>query len=69
MTCNSFSENAKINTREVRPSTSVTAFVKPCRLDTKAFDDEPENWHTFMDSFACAIDKMTPCSTFKKLII
>ena len=43
MTCNSFSENAKINTREVRPSTSVTAFVKPCRLDTKAFDDEPEN--------------------------
>ena len=42
-----FSENAKINSREVRPSTSVTAFVKLCRIDTKAFDDEPENWHTF----------------------
>ena len=43
MAYSSFSENAKINSREVRLSTSVTAFVKLCRMDTKAFDDEPEN--------------------------
>ena len=47
----SFSETAENNSREVCPSTSVTAFVKLPIINIKSFDGEPENWHTFIDSF------------------
>ena len=62
----SFSETAENNSREVRPSTSVTAFVKLSTINIKSFDGKPENWDTFIDSSECVIDKMTLCLTFKK---
>ena len=57
MANDSISETGETNSREVCPSTSVTAFVKLPTMNIKVFDGEPENWHTFIDSFECAIDK------------
>ena len=62
MTNGSSSETAENNLREVRPSTAVEALVKlPI-----SFDGEPENWHTFIDSFECAIDKSDTLSGIQK---
>ena len=33
----------------------------------KSFDDEPENYHTFIDSFECAIDKNDTLSDIQKM--
>ena len=57
MTNDSFSETAENNSREVCPSTSATVFVKLPSINKNFFDGKPENWHTFIDSFECAIDK------------
>ena len=36
-------------------------------INIKSFDDEPENWHTFIDSFECAIDKNGTMSDIQKM--
>ena len=43
MTNDSISETAENNSRKVRLSTSVTAFVKLPTINIKSFDGEPEN--------------------------
>ena len=55
------------NSREVRPSTSATAFVKLPTININSFDGEPENWHTFIDSLGCAIDKNNTLSDIEKM--
>ena len=62
-----FSDTAENNSREVRPSTSPTTFVKLPTVNIKSFDGEPENWHTFIDSFGCAIDKNETLPDFQKM--
>ena len=57
ITNSSFSETAENNSREVRPRTSATTFVKLPTINIKSFDGEQENWYIFVDSFECAIDK------------
>ena len=57
MTNDSLSGTAENNSREVRPTTSAIAFVKRTTINIKSFNGEPENWHKFIDSFECAIDK------------
>ena len=47
-TNDSFSETAENNSRDVRPSILVTAFVKFPTINTKSFDGEPQYWHTFI---------------------
>ena len=36
-------------------------------VNIKSFDGEPENWHTFIDSFGCAIDKNETLPDFQKM--
>ena len=67
MTNDSISETGETNSREVRLSTSVTAFVKLPTINIKVFDGEPENWHTFIDSFECAIDKNDTLPDIQKM--
>ena len=67
MTNNSFSEAAENNSREVCPSTLGTAFVKLFIINIKNFDGEPENWHKFIDSFECAIDKNDTLPDIQKM--
>ena len=62
-----FSETAKDNSRDVRRSTSATAFAKLSTINIKSFDSEPENWHTFIDSFECAIDKKDTLSNIQNM--
>ena len=57
MTNDSFSETAENDSRDARRSTSATVFVKLLTINIKSFDDQPENWHTFIDSFECVIYK------------
>ena len=67
MTRDSFSETAENNSRKVRPNTSATAFVKLPAINIKSLDGEPENWHRFIDSFECAIDKNDTLSDIQKM--
>ena len=67
MTRNSFSETAENNSREVRPNTSATAFVKLPAINIKSCDGEPENWHRFIGSFECATDKNDTLSDIQKM--
>ena len=63
----SFSEIAGNNSREVHTSTSGTAFVQLLTIHIKSFNGEPENWHKFIDSFECAIDKNDTLSDIQKI--
>ena len=63
----SFSETAENNSREVRPTTSATAFVKLPTINVKSFDGKPGNWHAFMDSYKCTIDKNDTLSDIQKM--
>ena len=36
-------------------------------INIKSFDGEPENWHTFIDPFECAIDKNDTLSDIQKM--
>ena len=67
MTSDSFSETAENNSREVRPNTSATVFVKLPTINIKSFDGEPKNWHIFIDSFERATDKNDTLSDIQKM--
>ena len=57
----------KVTPRNVCLRTSATAFMEFLAINIKSFDGEPENWHIFIDSFECAMDKkMTLHLPFKK---
>ena len=45
----------------------MTAFVKLPTINIKSFDGEPEKWHTFIDSFECAIDNNDTLSNIQKM--
>ena len=36
-------------------------------INIKGFDGEPENWHTFIDSFECTIDINDTLSDVQKI--
>ena len=36
-------------------------------ININSFDGEPENWHTFIDSLECAIDKNNTLSDIEKM--
>ena len=67
MTNDSFSETAENNSRDVRLSTSATAFVKLPTINMKRFNGKIENWHIFIDSFECAIDTNDTFSDIQKM--
>ena len=68
MTKDSFSEAAENNSREVRPNTSATVFVKLPTINIKSFDGEKqENWNTFIDSCERAIDKNDTLPEIQKM--
>ena len=67
MANDSISETAEGNSRNVRPSTSATAFVKLPTINIKGFDGKPENWHTYIDSFECARDINDTLSDIQKI--
>ena len=55
------------NSKYFRPTTSASSFVKLPSINIKSFHGIKENWHTFIDSFECALDKNDTLSDIQKM--
>ena len=55
------------NSKYFRPTTSASSFVKLPSINIKSFHGIKENWHTFIDSFECALDKNDTSSDIQKM--